>query len=125
MEAKRLVYFKRLLLKKKEELEDQLAEIEAKFVSSQQEASNDLSAYPLHTADLATDAETREEESLVISSIVNELDKVNKAIEKIDSNTYGLCEKCGSEISERRLKLIPYAEFCTKCGSPWSGEEKR
>jgi len=115
MEAKKIEYFKRLLLERKKELEARLAEIEAKFNNSQKEASSDLSAYPLHIADLGTDAEMREEDSIIVNSIVDKLNEVNKSIEKIYSHTYGLCEKCSAKISEQRLKFIPYARFCTKC----------
>ncbi|MCK4353037.1 TraR/DksA C4-type zinc finger protein [candidate division WOR-3 bacterium] len=123
MEKKKLKFFKKLLLKKKKELENRLAGLEEKLKNSQQEASSDLSAYPIHVADIGTDAELREEESILIESVVKELSRVNKALTKIYSHTcptdgrraYGICEKCKSEIPDSRLKLIPHSEFCIKC----------
>jgi len=41
------------------------------------------------------------------------LEMVEKAINKIANNTYGLCEKCGSYISEERLIAMPTATRCT------------
>ena len=44
-----------------------------------------------------------------------ELKKVNRALEKIEKNTYGICEKCKNPISEDRLKVYPRAVYCQKC----------
>lgn len=116
MEAKKLEYFKELLLVKKKELEDELGKLEEKFKVSQQDSSSDLSSHPTHMADISGDAEDREYRSCLITSMVEELAQVNRAIEKIYSDSYGVCEKCGSSISLKRLDAIPYAELCIKCG---------
>lgn len=116
MEADKLDYFKRRLLKRKRQLEEQLADLEERFSLSQQESASDLSNLPTHMADLASDSESREECSYLIDSTVEELHRVNNALDKIYSDTYGICEKCGYEIHFERLKAIPYAELCIKCG---------
>lgn len=43
------------------------------------------------------------------------LDKIDHALEKLDQGTYGICEDCGTEISEQRLKAIPFAIYCVEC----------
>ncbi len=40
---------------------------------------------------------------------------VNNAIKKIEKGKYGLCEKCGKEIKEERLKISPEAKNCLQC----------
>ena len=40
------------------------------------------------------------------------LKDINSALGKIGKGTYGICEKCGNEIEEERLKTIPEAKFC-------------
>jgi len=40
---------------------------------------------------------------------------INLALEKIKKGNYGICEKCGKEIDEKRLKIYPEARFCLKC----------
>jgi len=115
MKGKEPDYFKKLLLKKKKELEESLAALEEKFDDALQDVSSDLSAYPLHMADIGTDTEQREENSYLVESLVKELSWVNKALEKTYSKTYGICERCGNDIPKKRLKAIPYAEFCVKC----------
>jgi DnaK suppressor protein len=47
-------------------------------------------------------------------SLELKLKAVELALEKIKNNTYGICEKCGKEIEEERLKVAPEAKFCVK-----------
>lgn len=44
-----------------------------------------------------------------------ELTEMDEAIRKLKDGTYGICEDCGEEIAEKRLKIVPFASFCTKC----------
>lgn len=43
------------------------------------------------------------------------LQNINLALEKIKIGKYGICEKCGKEISPARLKVSPEARLCQKC----------
>ncbi len=45
------------------------------------------------------------------------LAEVERALQKMDEGTYGLCERCGAEIDFARLKAIPYAMYCLDCQS--------
>lgn len=41
--------------------------------------------------------------------------KIDEALRKLKEGTYGKCEDCGEEISEKRLKVIPFAIYCIDC----------
>jgi len=43
------------------------------------------------------------------------LNKIDESLRKLDEGTYGICEDCGDEISEERLKVIPFAVYCIEC----------
>lgn len=43
------------------------------------------------------------------------LQKTNRALKAIESNTYGKCRKCKSAIESGRLEIMPYAELCITC----------
>jgi DnaK suppressor protein len=43
------------------------------------------------------------------------LKNIDLALEKMRDGKYGICEKCGKEINEKRLKVVPEAKFCLKC----------
>lgn len=47
-------------------------------------------------------------------SLELKLKDVNVALEKMENKTYGICENCGKEIEEERLKAAPEAKFCMK-----------
>ena len=41
--------------------------------------------------------------------------EIKNTIAKIKSGSYGICERCGKQISAERLKIMPYASKCTLC----------
>jgi len=43
------------------------------------------------------------------------LSKVNEALRRLDEHTYGNCFECGDEISEKRLRALPFAVRCKDC----------
>jgi DnaK suppressor protein len=43
--------------------------------------------------------------------------EIDRALEKLDDGTYGLCEHCGAAIPEARLEALPYAALCVACKS--------
>ncbi|WP_420265993.1 TraR/DksA family transcriptional regulator [Candidatus Magnetominusculus dajiuhuensis] len=43
------------------------------------------------------------------------LNKIDEALRKLNDGSYGVCDDCGIEISEARLKVLPYAVHCVEC----------
>jgi DnaK suppressor protein len=43
--------------------------------------------------------------------------EIDRALEKIQNGTYGLCEQCGQQIPEARLQALPQAALCVACKS--------
>jgi RNA polymerase-binding transcription factor len=43
--------------------------------------------------------------------------EIDRALAKIDSGTYGLCEQCGQQIPDARLQALPQAALCVACKS--------
>ena len=42
-------------------------------------------------------------------------EKIEKALEKFDNNTYGICEMCKEDIHINRLEVHPYTPHCITC----------
>ncbi|HEX8731103.1 MAG TPA: TraR/DksA C4-type zinc finger protein [Ktedonobacterales bacterium] len=40
--------------------------------------------------------------------------QINAALQRLDAGKYGICERCGKEISARRLEALPYATLCVE-----------
>lgn len=52
------------------------------------------------------------------------LNKVREALERIDDGSFGICEICGEEISEGRLKARPVTTLCIDCKIEEERKEK-
>lgn len=50
--------------------------------------------------------------------------KIRKALERIENNTFGLCEVCGEDISIERLKARPVTTQCIECKTKEEAREK-
>lgn len=53
--------------------------------------------------------------SALTSSTGKNLALVNEALQKIENQTYGICQECGKNIAPQRLEMRPFAEYCIKC----------
>lgn len=51
--------------------------------------------------------------------------KIKEALERVEDGTFGICERCGEEISEKRLEVRPVTTFCIKCKQEQEELEKR
>ena len=53
---------------------------------------------------------------LAVAEILRErLTRMEEAERKLEEGTFGLCEDCGVEIEEERLRVVPYAVRCVRC----------
>jgi DnaK suppressor protein len=57
-----------------------------------------------------------EDTGLAVAELQREqLTQMEKALAKLSEGGYGLCEDCGMEIDEARLRVTPYAICCVEC----------
>ncbi len=52
------------------------------------------------------------------------LKKIDEALDRLSTNTYGICERCGQEIPRKRLKARPVTTLCIECKTQQEREEK-
>lgn len=52
------------------------------------------------------------------------LDKIEKALRKIEDGSFGICEECGEEISVKRLEARPETNLCIRCKEDQERHEK-
>jgi DnaK suppressor protein len=50
--------------------------------------------------------------------------KINEALARIEAGTFGICEMCGEDISEERLKARPVTTLCIDCKTEEEEKEK-
>ena len=50
--------------------------------------------------------------------------KIKEALDRIENETFGICEECGENISYARLKARPVTTLCIGCKKKQETEEK-
>jgi RNA polymerase-binding protein DksA len=96
----------------KAELEDKLRQLVARV----QEIDDDLSETP--NGDWEERALETEDDEVLLSVgnvTLEEINQIKHALHRIDEGTYGTCARCGVQIPQDRLELLPYATTCTRC----------
>ena len=113
---KELTEFKKLILKRKDEIIEEIEHIsEDTLKKSQKDASGDISGYTYHMADVATDNYDREFSMGIASNERQFLYEISDALKKIEDGIFGTCEDCKRLIAKTRLKAVPYTRLCLKC----------
>ena len=46
-----------------------------------------------------------------------EIRQIKAALDRIETGDYGSCAKCGAEIGEARLDVLPHTPFCRTCAN--------
>ncbi|WP_346082044.1 TraR/DksA family transcriptional regulator [Actinocorallia cavernae] len=66
-------------------------------------------------ADTGTKNITREHELALAANAREMLTQTERALERLDAGTYGLCENCGNPIGKARMQAFPRATLCVEC----------
>ncbi len=117
MEAEKLEFFRNIL---NEEMKTLLNEAD-KTVT---EMTSDSSNFPDPT-DRATQESDRNFELRIRDRERRLINKIKDAIDRIDAGDFGICDKCGDDISEARLKARPVTTLCINCKMEEEQKEKR
>ena len=112
--AKELKTLKDDLQAHRRDVEKQLAEIsESTFAADQTDLTGEM-GFDEEYADAGSATYEREKDLSLVINLRDLLEKIEKAVTKIDEGTYGLCDRCGKPIEKARLKALPYANLCLK-----------
>lgn len=102
------------LLAERERLEHEVEEFEEEFSLSMEDAT-DENTYDQHMADVAAPMYTRELDMSLEGNARRMIEKIDRALEKLEEGTYGVCDNCGQPIGEGRLEVAPHATLCIEC----------
>jgi RNA polymerase-binding transcription factor DksA len=93
-----------------------IEEMKVKLLEEKDRLTTDVAGLAEHTEvgaefdENATEVQMDEVNSDVRARMQGDLEKIEKALEKIDAGTYGTDDE-GKEISEERLRVIPWADI--------------
>lgn len=109
--------FKKRLEEEKERLEEQVADYERVLEEARMtESSSDRSPDPGNAEASSMKLEYAKELSIEQNTL-DLLSKANRALERVDAGTYGICESCGKSIPIERLEVLPYSTLCVECAA--------
>jgi DnaK suppressor protein len=67
--------------------------------------------------DGTTEAISRLTDIGVGRSLETGLERVERALAKLDEGTYGTCDRCGGPIAPKRLEAMPDSTLCVECAA--------
>ena len=102
------------LVDERNELQMQLLTIEEDtFAATQSDSSGDVGLDD-ESADAGTATFEREKDLSIENNVRDLLQKIERALKRIDAGTYGVCDRCGKPIEKARIKALPYVDLCIK-----------
>lgn len=72
-------------------------------------------AFGKRVGDGTSEAVERMSTTAAARSLARSLADVDRALEKIATGTYGLCDRCGAAIPFPRLTALPATSHCVEC----------
>jgi RNA polymerase-binding transcription factor len=107
--AKELGELRTRLTQEREELEAQLSTIvDEAFAATQSELAGDVGL------DDESATFEREKDLSIENNVRDLLQKIERALKRMDEKTFGVCEVCGRPIEKARIKALPYVDLCIK-----------
>jgi DnaK suppressor protein len=108
MDKKRLEYYKKKLLTRRDELVKTITRTEEEGRQADDDPTVDL-------ADKAANSYTKEFLFGQTSTDRNMLNLIDEALKRIRNEEYGQCLSCQEEMQTKRLEAVPWAKHCISC----------
>ncbi len=110
--AGRLEELRKALIQKREAIVREAKEEISKYVSGENRQLVDTA---LDEGDWAVVDISEDINLMRLGAHRKALHDIDESLRKIKEGTYGICEECGEEISEKRLHVLPTASLCISC----------
>ena len=105
--------FRTLLTEERERVRSTLDHLHGEHSGSLEDETDELAtASDNHMGDLASATLDREIDYSLGDNSEQVLGEIDAALKRIDDGAYGICTKCGREISLERLEARPWAALC-------------
>ncbi len=118
MKKKELDKIKNLLLLEKQGILQHLVELEGASITELSQGGGD-------PVDLAALEITQSAIQKLGNREKRLIEKIDHALAKFEAGDFGVCERCGEDISPARLEARPVAQYCIDCKTELEQNERR
>ena len=108
MDKKRLEYYKKKLLARREELMKTIARTQEEGRTADEDPTVDL-------ADKAANSYTKEFLFGMTNTDRKIVNMIDAALKRIQDEEYGVCANCQEEMQQKRLEAVPWTRHCIEC----------
>jgi DnaK suppressor protein len=117
MIKKEMEPFRHQLLKLAREMQGEVHTLaEQAFHNTDGKAVGNLSDIPVENrGELGSDEYSEDVTIGLLETSNARLGDINAALERIDTGAFGVCDECGQDISNSRLRTVPFARHCIEC----------
>ena len=112
MNRNRYAELKEILEERRREI---MGQVQDKIRDVRTEGANNPNQGVLDAAESSESDIQDDIEFALIQMKAETLHKIEEALRRLEENTFGYCFECGEEISERRLRALPFAVRCKDC----------
>ena len=108
LDKKTIERFRKILLKERERI---IGDVKQMDESSKEMGTDGIQ-------DIGDEAATIYNKQILLTLNENErmrLRELDEALDRIESETYGICEECGEPVGLKRLEVRPVAKYCVPC----------
>jgi len=108
-------YYKKRLENLKEEYSELINSLDRGLNDPMGDSISELSLYDNHPGDVASEVFERGKDIGFKAYALQQIEKVEDALVRLEKGQYGICDKCGQPIPKERLATIPLTTMCVKC----------
>lgn len=103
-----LDHFKKKLNQQKEETQEEIENLKSSAESVDENADDRRSGTHHHFSDVSAENQMKKTTYELLEKQRDKLKRIDAALERIESGTYGICVATGQPIQKERLEAIPY-----------------
>ena len=106
-----LAYFEALILHKKEDAQNELDYLLNSLEEQRSSEGDDASSIDHHMSDVGSIEESLDLTNRLIERNRKFINELNRALERINNGTYGICRATGKPIEKGRLEFAPHTRY--------------
>lgn len=118
-----LAYFEALIMRKRDEAMQELDFLLNSLEDQRSSDDDDASSIDHHMSDMGSIEESLDLTNRLIERNRKFINQLNRALERINNGTYGICRATGQPIEKERLEFAPHTRYSIAAKN--SGLDKR